>query len=130
MTSWMSFSLRPRELTQELGKIEGLDSKQRDSLYEQLALAAIKFFLVKVDPRKDMVFNPEESISLNGHSGPFVQYAYARTQSIQEKAAGKVESSSWDITTPIEESLHEEERRLLLHLYHYPKALADAAECL
>lgn len=72
--------------TQELGKIDDFESKEAIQLYNQLALGALKYFLLKVDPKKRMLFNPEESIDFQGHTGPFIQYTYARIRSIMRKA--------------------------------------------
>lgn len=74
-----------RERTEELGKIEGFSAEQLEELYRTLALGALKFFLLKVDAKKNMMFNPEESIDLQGYTGPFVQYTYARIRSVLRK---------------------------------------------
>ncbi len=72
--------------TEELGKIDGFTPEQAEELYEMLGLGAIKYFLLKVDPRKRMLFNPEESIEFQGNTGPFIQYTHARISSILRKA--------------------------------------------
>lgn len=72
--------------TVELGKIEGFNEKEAGELYNMLALGALKYFLLKVDPRKRMLFNPQESIEFHGHTGPFVQYSHARISAILRKA--------------------------------------------
>jgi len=112
--------------TQELGKIDNFESEEAIKLYDQLALGALKYFLLKVDPKKRMLFNPEESIDFQGHTGPFVQYTYARIRSIIRKAE----------QTGIEEMLpgngyqmHQTERELIFFLALFPsKVLAAASE--
>ena len=73
--------------TTELGKIDGFSAKEANQLYKTLGLGAIKYFLMKVDPKKRMMFNPKESIQFNGNTGPFIQYTHARISSIIRKAA-------------------------------------------
>ncbi len=75
-----------RQHTQELGKIEGFDDEQANALYKTVGLGALKYFLLKVDPKKRMLFNPEESIQFQGNTGPFIQYTYARISAIIRKA--------------------------------------------
>ena len=76
-----------REMSQSVGKLEGLSQAEAADVHRILGLGALKYFLLKVDPRKNMTFNPAESIDFNGNTGPFVQYSYARTQSVLRKAA-------------------------------------------
>ncbi len=75
-----------KEASISAGKLQDFDEKQKNEIYRQIALAALKFFILKVDPQKNMVFNPKESIDFNGHTGPFVQYAYVRINSLMQKA--------------------------------------------
>jgi arginyl-tRNA synthetase len=75
-----------KENSQELGKLEGLSSEEQNRLFEMLGLGALKYFIIKVDPRKTMLFNPKESIDFNGNTGPFIQYTHARIKSILRKA--------------------------------------------
>ena len=84
-----------RALSEELGKTEGLGEAEKAQLYRVLGHGALKYFILKVDPRKRMVFNPEESIDFNGHTGPFIQYSHARIKSILRKAEGRATSWSW-----------------------------------
>ena len=72
--------------TKELGKIDGFNEEQAAELYETLGLGALKYFLLKVDPKKRMLFNPQESIEFQGNTGPFIQYSHARIKSILRKA--------------------------------------------
>jgi arginyl-tRNA synthetase len=75
-----------KSMTQERGHIEGMSESERENLYATIGLGGLKYFLLKVDPKKGMVFDPKESIDLNGNTGPFIQYAYARIQSLLAKA--------------------------------------------
>ena len=76
-----------RTVSAELGKLDGLSPEEIDSISETVGLGALKYFLLKVDPRKNMTFNPKESIDFNGNTGPFIQYTYARICSVLRKAA-------------------------------------------
>lgn len=76
-----------RATSQELGKLEGYTDAEAEEVYRKVALGALKYFILKVDPKKTMMFNPKESIDFNGNTGPFIQYTYARIQSILRKAA-------------------------------------------
>lgn len=110
--------------TQELGKIDDFQSEEAVRLYDQLALGALKYFLLKVDPKKRMLFNPEESIDFQGHTGPFIQYTYARIRSIIRKAeqaelTGSIPSETYQ--------MHAAERELIFALSQYPNRVAAAA---
>ncbi|HBL77803.1 MAG: arginine--tRNA ligase [Bacteroidetes bacterium GWF2_42_66] len=76
-----------RKTSEELGKLEGLPEHEAEETFRLIALGALKYFILKVDPKKNMLFNPEESIDFNGNTGPFIQYTYARIQSVLRKAA-------------------------------------------
>lgn len=75
-----------RKVSEELGKLEGYSDQEKENIYRIVALGALKYFMLKVDPKKGMMFNPEESIDFNGNTGPFIQYTYARIQSVLRKA--------------------------------------------
>ena len=75
-----------RETSLELGKIDNMTEQEQDALFRMISLGALKYFILKVDPRKNMTFNPKESIDFNGNTGPFVQYTYARIRSVLRKA--------------------------------------------
>jgi arginyl-tRNA synthetase len=75
-----------RKTSEELGKLDGYSESEKEEIYRMIALGALKYFILKVDPRKTMMFNPEESIDFNGNTGPFIQYTYARIQSVLRKA--------------------------------------------
>lgn len=79
-----------RAMTEELGKIEDFESREAEALYRMVGLGALKYFILKVDPKKNMTFNPRESIDFNGNTGPFIQYTHARIQSVLRKAGGEV----------------------------------------
>lgn len=113
------------EETARAGKVEGMSTEEQQQLIEKVAMGAIKFFLLKADPTRSMVFNPEESIALHGFTGPYVQYSHARIQSILRRA-DKDELSG----TPTAEYPHEiepEEKELLREL-HKQNEILSAAE--
>ena len=108
----------------ELGKLEGYTESQKQELYKTIGLGALKYFILKVDPKKRILFNPEESVDFQGNTGPFIQYAYARIQSILRKA-------DFDYSTTVEAEgivLHEKEKELVKQLQYYPEVLGLAAE--
>ncbi|UPL47947.1 arginine--tRNA ligase [Hymenobacter sublimis] len=111
--------------TLEKGKTEGLTDEQAAELYHMLGLGALKYYLLKVDPKKRMLFNPEESVSLEGHTGPFIQYSHARISAIRRKAAelGIAEDASLASLT----ELHDTERELVQELGRYPAVVTEAA---
>ncbi|MDE7442743.1 MAG: arginine--tRNA ligase, partial [Muribaculaceae bacterium] len=76
-----------RKVSEELGKLDGLTPEESEQIAETVGLGALKYFLLKVDPRKNMTFNPKESIDFNGNTGPFIQYTYARIRSVLRKAS-------------------------------------------
>ncbi len=79
--------LEARATSEEAGKLEGISEEEKDRLYHMIGLGALKYFIIKVDPKKTMLFNPKESIDFNGNTGPFIQYTHARIRSILRKAA-------------------------------------------
>jgi len=119
--------LTARRTTEELGKTEGFTGEESAKLYETLGLGALKYFILKVDPRKNMLFNPEESIDFNGNTGPFIQYTYARIQSIFRKA----EKSPEDFIKAInfnKVELLDVEKELIRWLHDFPMAVKQAGE--
>jgi arginyl-tRNA synthetase len=110
-----------RTLTEELGKLEGMSDEEKNTLFEHIGMAGLKYFLLKVDPKKNMLFNPSESVELQGHTGPFIQYAHARTQSILRKHGKPVP------TAPAHAEPGALERHLHLRIHQYPQVIADAA---
>ena len=109
--------------TEELGKTDGLDQNEKDSLYELIGQGALKYFLLKVEPKKRLLFNPEESIDFQGHTGPFIQYTHARICSILRKANDE-DFSNVDTL----QSLNDSERELVQLLNNYPKVIEQAAQ--
>jgi arginyl-tRNA synthetase len=107
--------------TIELGKTEGLADAELANLYESLGLSALKFFILKVDPRKRMLFNPQESIDFQGDTGPFIQYTYARIQSILRSAG----EGDWQ-TSEINSALQPVEIETIQTLYRYPEEVNKA----
>src|SRR5690554_7606478 len=75
-----------REISEELGKIDDFSEEEKEQLYRTIGLGALKYYILKVDPKKRILFNPEESVDFQGNTGPFIQYTYARIQSILRKA--------------------------------------------
>src|SRR6185437_3908399 len=119
--------------TEELGKVKDFTEDELKDLYEILGLGAMKFYLLRVDPKKRMVFNPEESIDFHGFTGPFVQYTYARIQSILRKvdSEGSVigdETSGVQHHTSDIGKLLPLERQLILFLEKYAGTVSDAAD--
>jgi len=114
--------------TQQLGKTEGLSEQELSHLYHELALSAIKYFLLKVDPQKDMTFNPEESIDFHGNTGTYLQYTYARIQGIFRKAQEKDLLHYQTASTKNYTTLHEAEKNLLIQLYRFEEIIIQAAK--
>lgn len=112
-----------RETSEELGKLEGYSEEEAREVYRKVALGALKYFILKVDPKKTMMFNPKESIDFNGNTGPFIQYTYARIQSILRKAAG-VTVSAVDVTIP----LSDKEQDLIKLVAKLPAVVKEAGE--
>ena len=108
-------------MTQERGHLDGLTDEVREQLYTQIGLGGLKYYLLKVDAKKGMVFNPEESIDLNGNTAPFIQYAHARIQSLLKKAKELNYSTSYTNA-----QLNEEEITLIKLLKDYPTILQEA----
>ncbi|MGM9865323.1 MAG: arginine--tRNA ligase [Muribaculaceae bacterium] len=109
-----------RQVAQEMGKTDGLTEAEIDDIAETVGLGALKYFLLKVDPRKNMTFNPKESIDFNGNTGPFIQYTYARIRSVMRKNAD---------FTPVDYSgvqPDEKEAALIQQLAAFPSVVAEA----
>lgn len=109
-----------REMTTELGKLEDMDEKEKDGLFHMIGMAALKYFLLKVDPKKKILFDPKSSIDLNGNTGPFIQYTHARIRSLLRKA-GEVPTDLPNI-----EALGEEEKELIISLSRFPEVVHEA----
>lgn len=106
-----------RQKTEELGKVKDFNPGELNELYDTIALGALKFFLLRVDPKKKMVFNPEESIDFHGFTGPFIQYTYARIRSILRKAGQAATDSTQPVNEPAELLKLEKELTVLLEQY-------------
>ena len=114
-----------RETSLELGKIDNMTEQEQDELFRTLSLGALKYFIIKVDPKKTMLFDPKESIDFNGNTGPFIQYTHARIKSILRKASGR--NISYD-TLPQGVELSPKEIRLVKLLDIFPGKIAEAGQ--
>jgi arginyl-tRNA synthetase len=112
-----------KETTEELGKVEGFTQDELETLYQTIGMGALKYFILKVDPKKKMLFDPKESIDFNGRTGPFIQYTHARIKSILRKFEGKV--SEIKISNSI--TLHDKEKELIKLQYDFAKVLEESA---
>lgn len=115
------------ETMQNLAKVQEMSEEELNTLYETLGQGALKYYLIKVDPKKKMIFNPEESVELKGNTGPFVQYSYARIQAVKRKA----EALSFPVYSKeltLEDPLMEEERALAKMIFRFPEVLKESGE--
>ena len=114
-----------REMSQELGKLDGLSPCETDKIVQTIGLGALKYFMLKVDPKKTMLFDPKESIDFNGNTGPFIQYTHARICSVIRKA----EEMSIEIHNGINTGimLNEKEVSLIHSIYNFPTIISNAA---
>jgi len=111
-----------RTLSQELGKLEGYSDTEKEELYTTIGLGALKYFILKVDPKKRILFDPKESVDFQGNTGPFIQYTYARIQSILRKA-----DFDYTVFNENEVALHPKEKELIKQLQNYPDIIQLAA---
>jgi arginyl-tRNA synthetase len=114
-----------REMSRELGKLNEYSPEQTEEIVRMIGLAALKYFILKVDPKKNMLFDPKESIDFNGDTGPFIQYSYARIQSIFRKAKDlNMDFSDIDsISAQVEK-----EKKLIRIIYRFPSVVSDAGK--
>ena len=114
--------LTARDRTEELGKVEGFTEQEKKDLYNMIGLGALKFFLLKVEPKKRLLFDPNESIDFQGHTGPFIQYTHARIRSVMAKAdyKNKISDKYSTILTALEKDL-------IVNLAKYPDVIAASA---
>ena len=109
-----------KKISEELGKIDDFTEKEKEHLYHTIGLGALKYYILKVDPKKRILFNPEESVDFQGNTGPFIQYTYARIQSILRKAEVSVKTSNL-------KTLHPKEKELIKQLQLFPETIQQAA---
>ena len=112
------------KIATDLGKLEGYSAEEKANLFKTIGLGALKYYILKVDPKKQILFNPEESVDFAGNTGPFIQYTYARIQSIIRKADFDYQNV---ILSASEESLHPKEKELLKQIELYPEVIQNAA---
>jgi arginyl-tRNA synthetase len=108
-------------ISEELGKLEGFNEEELTAVYEMIGMGALKYFILKVDPKKRMMFDPSESIDFNGHTGPFIQYTHARICSLQRRASGL------ETEVKPESTLQAKEKDLLKVILRYPEVIQEAA---
>lgn len=112
-----------RETSRELGKLEGYSEEEAEEVYRKVALGALKYFLLKVDPKRTIMFNPKESIDFNGNTGPFIQYTYARIRSVLRKAA---ETGSVPEAAGMQVPVSEKERNIIKLIAKLPDVVKEA----
>jgi len=109
-----------KEISEELGKLDGLSEDEKSALYETIAMGALKYYILKVDPKKRILFDPKESVDFNGNTGPFIQYTFARIQSLLRKESPK----TMDFNA-IE--LNDSEKEIVRALYDFEDVIAKSA---
>lgn len=109
------------EISEELGKLDGFSDEEKEDLYKTIGLGALKYYILKVDPKKRILFDPKESIDFQGNTGPFIQYTYARIQSILRKADFSLDEAVGEL------EIHEKEKELLKQLQLFPEVVQNAA---
>ncbi len=114
-----------REMARELGKLDSLSDEEAEKVYEMIAMGALKYFILKVDPKKNMLFNPQESIDFNGNTGPFIQYTHARIKSVLRKAEEK--NIDWRVSLDdYSDVLTLKEKELMKRISLFPDTVKDA----
>ena len=111
-----------RLTTEELGKVEGFTEFELDNLYRTISLGALKYFILKVDPKKKMMFDPKESIDFNGHTGPFIQYTYTRIKSILRKSENLTDENFDSL------SIQSIEKEIIRFIYDFEAIIAEAGK--
>ncbi len=111
-----------KETTEAMGKVDGFSEEDKNKLYRTIGMGALKYFLLKVDPKKRLLFDPKESIDFQGHTGPFIQYTHARIKSVLNRAGYAAENSTHDVT-----ELDGVERDLVVTLTKFPETIREAA---
>lgn len=115
-----------RDTSRELGKLDGLSNEEAEAIAVMVGLGALKYFILKVDPRKNMTFNPKESIDFNGNTGPFIQYTHARIRSVLRKA--EASDIQLPAAAPLVDDLSEKELYLIRLLNAFPDTVSEAAQ--
>lgn len=120
------------QLSEELGKLEGYSDAEKQDLYRIIGLGALKYYILKVDPKKRILFDPQESVDFQGNTGPFIQYTYARIQSILRKADSNqgvtLSAHLNDFVGRAVEELHPKEKELIKQIQLFPEVIGLAAE--
>lgn len=114
-----------RKMSADLGKLDSLTGEEAEATFRMIALGALKYYILKVDPKKNMMFNPEESIDFNGNTGPFIQYTYARIQSVLRKADEKNMEIIHQVNTS---DISSKEKELLKKIAQFPSVVREAGE--
>jgi arginyl-tRNA synthetase len=112
-----------QQISEDLGKLDSYSAEEKAKLYKTIGLGALKYYILKVDPKKRILFNPEESVDFAGNTGPFIQYTYARIQSIIRKA-----DFDYNVTLSGVEVLHEKEKELVKQIELFPEVIQNAAQ--
>ncbi len=113
-----------RTMSTELGKLDGYGEDEKKEIFNTVGMGALKYFMLKVDPRKNMTFDPVESVDFNGNTGPFIQYTYARILSVLRKA----EENGLEPGIPVNQDPNPKELDLIKRIYYFPEAVNDAGE--
>lgn len=116
-------SVTAENISEALGKLDGYSEEEKKILYKTIGLGALKYYILKVDPKKRILFDPKESIDFNGNTGPFIQYTHTRIQSILRKS--KIDEKS---TLELSLTLHEKEKQLLKQLEQFPEVIQQSAK--
>mgnify|MGYP000300707471 CR=1 FL=1 len=109
-----------KEISEELGKLDGYSDAQKEEVYTTIGLGALKYFILKVDPKKRILFDPAASVDFQGNTGPFIQYTYARIQAILRKA-------DFDLSTEVTVPLHDKEKEVIKQIVLFPETIQLAA---
>jgi arginyl-tRNA synthetase len=116
-----------KKLSLELGKLDDMPEDEREELFKIIGLGALKYYLLKVEPKKQMLFDPEESIDFNGHTGPFIQYSYTRIQSLVKKAGANYNN---DDDNGYSYDLDPLEKGIIKLINQYPSIIKEAGDSL
>lgn len=115
-----------RKMSDELGKLDGFTHEDKEAIFRKIGLGALKYFILKVDPKKNMTFNPKESIDFNGNTGPFIQYTNTRVKSVFRKASQQ--SIAYNTSLNTQTPISDKEKSIIKLIYDYPQVLNEAAE--